>query len=353
MSRLSGSRLSGSGILAAHTELYESTAEFLKVTANPTSLALHAVAFRKRAIDGAGKTVDLETFLDPTLVQKRHVEQKRQFRDVKHKFIEQEAKRAFLHAITGRTPEVVRDGEQDELAKQNKVKKARLKATKEEIAAMHAEALELSRQSAAEHARLAEETSEVAALHKSITDMELELARLKSTYPPEKRLTTSEADARLEAQQEELERLTADIACADARGAELRSDHGRRNKEVARLQRDREREEARAAEVRRQREVGGAGVRAHELGRWYAASLVAYRSLMGIKSARAASKNALEIEYVDGPTLHLYFDASGRFEDAALKGDDMELAELVEDARERNEPARLVSAVLAHLRPLT
>lgn len=38
----------------------------------------------------------------------------------------------------------------------------------------------------AEHARLAEETAEVTALHKSITDMELELARLKSTYPPEK-----------------------------------------------------------------------------------------------------------------------------------------------------------------------
>lgn len=38
----------------------------------------------------------------------------------------------------------------------------------------------------AEHTRLAEETAEVAALHKSITDMELELARLKSTYPPEK-----------------------------------------------------------------------------------------------------------------------------------------------------------------------
>ncbi|BEI84239.1 hypothetical protein CcaverHIS002_0408430 [Cutaneotrichosporon cavernicola] len=346
------SRLSGGSIPSAHAELYESTAEFLKAAANPTSLALHAVAFRKRAIDGAGKTVDLETLLDPTLVQKRHAEHKRQFRDVKHKFIEQEAKRAFLHAITGEAPETVRDGEQEELAKQNKVKKARLKATKEEIAEMYAQALDLGKKSAAEHNRLAEETAEVAALHKSITDMELELARLKSTYPPDKRLTTSEADARLEAQQEELERLTADIASADACGAELRSDLSRRNKEVARLQRDREREEARAAEVRRQREAGGAGVRAHELGRWYAVSLAAYRSLMGIKSARAVSKNGLEIEYVDGATLRLYFDAGGRFEDASLKGHDMDLAELVQEARERNDPARLVSAVLAHLRPL-
>ncbi|CAK9780172.1 unnamed protein product [Cutaneotrichosporon oleaginosum] len=345
------SRLSG-GVTPAHAELYESTAEFLKAAAIPTSLSLHAVAFRKRAIDGAGKTVDLETLLDPTLVQKRHAEQKRIFRDVKHKYIEQEAKRAFLHAITGDSPEVVRDGEQEELATQNKVKKAKLKATKEEIAAMRAEALTLSRANATEHARLTEETAEIEALHKSITDMELELARLKSTYPPEKRLTTAEADARLEAQQEELEKLTADIAGADARGAELRSDLGRRSKEVARLQREREREEARAAEVRRQREAGGAGVRAHELGRWYSARLAAYRSLMGIKGARAVSKTELEIEYDDGATLQLYFDVLGRFEDAALKGHAMELADLVDDARERNDPARLVSAVLANLRPL-
>jgi metal-responsive CopG/Arc/MetJ family transcriptional regulator len=73
---------------------------------------------------------------------------------------------------------------------------------------------------------------------------------------------------------------------------------------------------------------------------------------MGIKGARAVSKTELEIEYEDGATLHLYFDASGRFEDAALKGQTMELADLVEEARERNDPARLVSAVLAHLRPL-
>lgn len=80
------------------------------------------------------------------------------------------------------------------------MKKAKLKATKEEIAAMRAEALDLGQKNAAgkllsssppsstlttEHTKLALETSEVAAIHKHITDMELELARLKSTYPPE------------------------------------------------------------------------------------------------------------------------------------------------------------------------
>lgn len=174
------SRLSGGGVPPAHAELYELTAEYvsrlsisrprspahtslLKRAASATELSENAVRFRKRAIDGAGKTDDLATLLDPTLVQRRHAEQKvspypqgvalwsshqRTFRDVKHKYIEQEAKRAFLHAITGDAPEVVRDGEQDELATLNKVKKAKLKATKDEIGAMRGQALALSRKNA-------------------------------------------------------------------------------------------------------------------------------------------------------------------------------------------------------------
>lgn len=128
---------------------------------------------------------------------------------------------------------------------------------------------------------------------------------------------------------------------------------GRRSKDVARLEREREREEARATEVRRQREAGGAGVRAHEVGRWYAASLAAYRALLGIKDARAVSKSELLLEYEgEGePRLHLYFDG-GRFEDAALQGREVDIADAVEDARDRNDPSRLVSAVLARLRPL-
>lgn len=134
----------------------------------------------------------------------------------------------------------------------------------------------------------------------------------------------------------------------------MRTDLGRRTKEVARLEREREREEARATEVRRQREAGGAGVRAHEIGRWYAASLAAYRNLLGIKGARAVSKTELVLGYEEEgePKLHLHFDASGRFEDAALEGSGLEIADAVEDARERNDPARLVSAILARLRPL-
>lgn len=53
-----------------------------------------------------------------------------------------------------------------------------------EILKLHHRLSELTLTS--EHAKLSEETAEIAALHKHITDMELELARLKSTHPPEK-----------------------------------------------------------------------------------------------------------------------------------------------------------------------
>lgn len=65
-------------------------------------------------------------------------------------------------------------------------KRAKVKDIKSEIEGMRVETLELGRKNAADHARIVEGSAEVGSLYKSIKEMELELARLKGTHPPEK-----------------------------------------------------------------------------------------------------------------------------------------------------------------------
>jgi hypothetical protein len=98
--------------------------------------------------------------------------------------------------------------------------------------------------------------------------MELELARIKAAHPEETRMTVDEANDRLDAQTDELERLTSEITAAGPRGDQLRSVVAERSKKVLALARDREVHEARAEDVRRSREKGGSGVRVHEMSLW-------------------------------------------------------------------------------------
>lgn len=164
-------------------------------------------------------------------------------------------------------------------------------------------------------------------------------------------MTTAQAYAKLGEQGGEMESLTEAIDAAEGETERLRESVAREGKAVLRLEREREREEARAGEVRRQREAGGAGVRAHDLGRWYGASLATYRALLGIKAARAVSENELAIEYqgVPGP-LTLRFE-DGRLVDASIEGvEGME--EMTARAVETGDVPRLVRDVLAQLRPV-
>lgn len=170
-------------------------------------------------------------------------------------------------------------------------------------------------------------------------------------------MTTAQAYARLAEQGEELESLTGAIDAAEAETEKLRDSVAREGKAVMRLEREREREEARAAEVRRQREAGGDGVRAHDLGRWYSASLATYRALLGIKSAKAVGEDELVIEYEgsggeegrEGVELRLRFEER-RLVDAEVEGVDIE--EIRARALESGDVGRLVRDVLRLLRPV-
>lgn len=160
------------------------------------------------------------------------------------------------------------------------------------------------------HTAIRNDVSQVAALQKQIRDAELEIARIRATHPPDtvrpfhhplvyfifrfppraragseissegqsrqksmlmnQRLTTDQANLKLDEQIEQMRELQEVSDQNTARVDNVRNEVSRTTKEVARLAREREREEARAKEVREGREAGDGKV--DELCRWYVLS---------------------------------------------------------------------------------
>ncbi|WVW83168.1 hypothetical protein I302_105186 [Kwoniella bestiolae CBS 10118] len=325
------------------------------------SSGFHVLQHRDRFQEKALRDVTLNSndsamMLDPNnpvLVREEMESQKEYFRRLKFTYLEQEAKRHFLSSIMLEEPPTVEQGENEERERINAEKKAVLKETKSTIEEMRSMTVKLAEENAQKHIAMSEKLAEAQALQKQIRDMELELARIKATHPPENRMTTAQANDTLDAQIVEMERLTDAISSTQSQTDTAREEVARVAKEVQRLSRDREREEARAKEVREGREAGDTKV--DEICRWYSSSMAFYRSLLGIKSVKAVSDSELHMEYdvpIGPVTLALTFDEmSKRFADARLIGSDMDISESVGIAAGSNDVPGLVADVLVRLRP--
>jgi hypothetical protein len=248
------------------------------------------------------------------------------FNRLELKFLELQAKQSFLHRITGDECPSVEPGENERLGEwdkggvkealsglmicteqHNDRKVAAIKALMAEDAAMSAKVLALSKQNAAgelsklsplklitntieDHAQLASQTAEMARLLAETRSMELELARLKTVYPPEdvcvqplqppttavhdfcadisQRMTIDQAFDRIDKQEAEIQRLTSEGMVMDAQTEALRATNAVQAKRVLALARDRETAEAKAAAARRAREAGSEGTKVRDLMEW-------------------------------------------------------------------------------------
>ncbi|WVF72244.1 hypothetical protein IAT40_007056 [Kwoniella sp. CBS 6097] len=317
----------------------------------------HRDQFLERALkDVTMNSNDSAMMLDPSnpiLMREEMQSQKDYFKRLKFTYLEQEAKRHFLASVMGEDPQTVQPSQNEELEAINAKKKAALKTLKSDIEEMRSSSIKLAEDNAAKHAEMTRQLAEAQAIQKQIRDMELELARIKATYPPEDRMTTAQANDKLDNQIEEIQdladRISSTQSQADSRGEEV----AKVAKEVQRLGREREREEARAKEVREGREAGDTKV--DEICRWLTSSMSFYKSLLGIKSVKAASDNELHLEYdvPNGPvTLALVFDEyNKRFIDAHLIGSNVDISESVGIAAGSNDVPGLIADVLVRLRP--
>ncbi|KAE8538047.1 hypothetical protein D1P53_006114 [Cryptococcus gattii VGV] len=287
---------------------------------------------------------------NPILVREEMKAQKDYFRKLKFTYLEQDAKRHFLASITGDEPQRVEPGENEERELINAEKKERLKAAKVGIEDMRTTSVKLAEENAKKHGEMSQQLVEAQTLQKQIRDMELELARIKATHPPENRMTVNQANDTLDAQIVEIQQLTDEREATQAQIDQTSETVARIAKE--RLSRDREREEARAREVREGREAGDTKV--DDICRWLTSSMSFYRSLLGIRSVRAVSETELHLEYdvPQGPIiLVMKFDElTKRLADAALVGSDIDIAEAVGIAAGSNDVPGLIADVLARLR---
>ncbi|OCF36536.1 hypothetical protein I316_01786 [Kwoniella heveanensis BCC8398] len=340
----------GSSLSQAVDQIHASASTGFNVTR-------HRDQFQERALkDVTMNSNDSAMMLDPSnplLVREEMQSQKEYFKRIKLTFLEQQAKMHFLSSVMGDDPATVQPGENEELETQNAEMKAELKVLKTSIEDMRSSTISLAEDNAAKHAQMTQQLAEAQAIQKQIRDMELELARIKATHPPEDRMTTAEANEKLDNQIEEIQDLTDRISSTQSRADSTREEVAKVAKEVQRLSREREREEARAKEVREGREAGDTKV--DEICRWLTSSMAFYKSLLGIKSVKAVSDNELHLEYdvPNGPvTLGLVFDEyTKRFIDAHLIGSDIDISEPVGVAAGSNDVPGLIADVLVRLRP--
>ncbi|WVO12826.1 hypothetical protein L204_100434 [Cryptococcus depauperatus] len=289
---------------------------------------------------------------NPVLVREEMNAQKDYFRRLKFAYLEQDAKRHFLASITGEEPQRVEPGENEERERINAEKKAVLKTAKHDIEEMRSTTIHLAGKNTEMYTKMTSQLSEAQALQKQIRDMELELARIKATYPPDNRMTANQANEILDAQIDEIQRLTDEREVTQAEADRTREDVARVAQEVQRLSRDREREEARAREVREGREAGD--TRVDDACRWLTSSISFYRSLLGIRSVKAVSNEELHLEY-DVPNgsvvLVITFDAlTKRFSSASLRGSNLDITEAAGVAEGSNDIPGLIADVLMRLR---
>ncbi|WVQ98684.1 hypothetical protein IAU59_005815 [Kwoniella sp. CBS 9459] len=326
-------------------------------TSSGFNVMRHRDEFQEKALrDVTMNSNDSAMMLDPSnplLVREEMQLQKEYVKRLKFTHIEQEAKRHFLASVMGDDPPTVQPGQNEELEAINAEKKAALKTLKTGLYETRDSIIRLAEINEAKHAQMTEQLTEAQAIQKQIRDMELELARIKATHPPEDRLTTAQANEKLDHQIEEIQDLTDRISTTQSQADSARDKVAKVAKEVQRLGREREREEGRAKEVREGREAGDTKV--DEVCRWLTSSMTFYKSLLGIKSIKAVSDNELHMEYdvPHGPvTLALMFDEyNKRFIDAHLLGSNVDISEPVGLAAGSNDVPGLIADVLVRLRP--
>ncbi|WVR05241.1 hypothetical protein IAU60_002253 [Kwoniella sp. DSM 27419] len=341
---------------SAGPNLHQAVDQLSAAAAEGFHVLQHRDNFQERALrDVTTNSSDSVMMLDPSnpvLVREEMESQKEFFRRLKFTYLEQEAKRHFLSSIMGDEPQQVQPGENEERELINAKKKAELKATKASIEEMRQMTIKWAEENAAKHAKTSKQLAEAQVLQKQIRDMELELARIKATNPPENRMTLTQATETYDAQVAQIQQLNDQMAATQSEQESASIELAKVAKEVQRLGREREREEARAKEVREGREAGDTKV--DEICRWYTSSMAFYRSLLGIRSVKAVSENELHLEYdVDqGPvTLVLMFeDQTKRLADATLTGSDTDISEVLETAKGNNDVPGFIADVLVRLR---
>lgn len=345
-----------------HTAKLE-TARSLQSTLEKTRL--HIVEYREQ-FDSQQSSSESEVaqllegrpgLTDPAIVAVHVASQVAFLRKLKIQYLEQKAKDQYIKTIVSDDAPNINGEDNERLRVANDEKKSVLKLAKSRLAEKHDDLRKLAPLVEQDYNKAKALTSEASTLASKILDARLQLTRLRQAHP-HPRLTIQSANAQLDSQVMEMQKLDDELQGLNEKVDEIKEKVKEGAREVERLRIERSDVEKLAKTAREEVEDN----RVIGLYDWFTASLALHRSLHSLESYRSASENELHLTYGIRPTSQnnretrriqivlLFVPNTRQLADAQVEGLSQDVGDLVGAHVQANDVPGLIAAVLARAR---
>jgi len=283
----------------------------------------------------------------PVLMRDEAALQKEYLKKLKAKFIETSAKVRFLKFIRRDDADWGLE-ENERIEAQNAADKAEVRELKAKLQQSFDRATALARLVEGERRRLTQEMTEAGRFAKEVSEMRLELMRLRRDKPIEDRITTAVAEEVLDNQIVQLQDLDSELRTIQESAAaskvavkELEEEFEALRPAVVQAKASLQAEAA-ASKTPGREEI----VKMSKLCQWYTSAEEMYKDLVGVLDVQAPSENELRFTY-DSPkgySVSLIFNPVTRqLADAKLVGlDGVDITEILELAVAANDGRTLL-----------
>ncbi|TCD59893.1 hypothetical protein EIP91_011216 [Steccherinum ochraceum] len=338
-----------------------------KLQAALENASLHIVKsqaeFDEHTASGAESSLDLpithsegSRLADPRLVSLDLAAQLAFFRKLKASYREQKTKDQYVKIILSDDAPDISADDNEKLNAVNAKKKEEVQEAKRKLAETYDNIKTFAPMVEEDYNKAKSRIEEATKLAQQVLDAKLQLIRLRQTHP-HPRLTINAANAQLDAQVAEMQKLDDTLQQVNESVDRVKVSVKDVAKEVERLRVER-------AEVEKQAKVAQSEVedgRVVGLYDWFTASLKLHRQLFSLESFTAPSENELRLIYsLESPnptasnrrlTITLLFvPNTRRLADAQVEGLDADVGDVVAAHVQANDVSGLVAALLARAR---
>jgi len=294
---------------------------------------------------------------DPAIVGVHLASQVAFLRKLKMQYLEQKAKDQYIKTIVSDDAPNINAEDNERLALANEQKKEALRLAKAQLAEKDSDIRTLAPLVEQDYNRAKALTSEASDLARKILDARLQLTRLRQAHP-HPRLTVTSANAQLDAQVEDMQKLDDELQGINANIDEVKDKVKEGARDVERLRIER----ADAEKLVRAGEADVQDGRVRGLYDWFTASLALHRSLHSLESFRSVSENELHLTYSITPTsgpetrrrpiriVLLFVPNTRQLADAQIEGLKEDVGDIVGAHVQANDVLGLLAAVLSRAR---
>ncbi|KZT64376.1 hypothetical protein DAEQUDRAFT_732683 [Daedalea quercina L-15889] len=294
---------------------------------------------------------------DPAIVGVHLASQVAFLRKLKMQYLEQKAKDQYIKTIVSDDAPNINAEDNERLAVANEQKKEGLRIAKAQLAEKDGDIRTLAPLVEQDYNKAKALTSEASDLARKILDARLQLTRLRQAHP-HPRLTVASANAQLDAQVEEMQRLDDELQGLNTTVDEVKEKVKEGARDVERLRIER----ADAEKLVRAGEADVQDGRVRGLYDWFTALLALHRSLHLLESFDSVSENELHLSYSIIPTsgpntkrrsiriVLLFVPNTRQLADAHIEGLREDVGDIVGAHVQANDVPGLLAAILSRAR---